>query len=325
MNENEFKGLYYVFEYDIEDGYVVEYVSPCELVELNGNYIYGDTCNTFKFTDLFLCSYIYLNNVFNNTDNNKFSMYLKRCPQLLTMLKNSCNNENINTTKIDFENIEKFLKNPKCHNTSALEYFCGFANKKIPSSIADVHKNVSISNFKNNDIKLSYDYLKNNISYQKSDDLIIDAENRFGLQSFQKIYKILTPLDLFLVTLNILYQFNKTIKICKNCGLPFLVTKKRNITYCSYNGDICKIEGRRERERNRYKNEKNRLYRNIKGKFDHRIKDNNDEWNKMKFEFFSLFDENENNPNLIEWLTQIDNLFTEHKKVLFELPDINSI
>lgn len=326
MNENEFKGLYYVFEYDIEDGYIVEYISPCELVESNGNYIYADTCNSVNFTDLFLCSYVYLSNVFNNTNNDKFSMCLKRCPQLLSLLKNSCNEENINTTKLDFENIKKFLKNSKCHNLSGLEYFCGFANKKIPSSIEDIHKSIFISKFKNDNIKLSYDYLKNNVVYQKNDDLIIEAENRFGLQSFQKIYKILTPLDLFLVTLNILYQLNQTIKVCKNCGLPFLVTQKRNISYCSYNGDACRIEGRRERERNRYKNEKDRLYRNIKGKFEYRKSGfETDKWSDLKFEFFSLFEKNENNPNLIKWLTQIDNLFAVHKNDLFELPDINSI
>ncbi len=325
MNETEFKGLYYVFEYDIDAGYMIEYVSPCNLVESNGNYIYEDTCIAANFTTLFLCSYGYLSKKFNNIDTKIFDKNLKQSPQLLIMLKDSCKESNIKRTKIDFENIEKFLKNTDCHNLSALNYFCRFANKKIPSAIEDVYRDIPLLKSDNK----AFNYLKDNIKYQKSNDLIVEAENRLGTQSFQRIYKILDPMDLFLVTLDILYQLNWTIKFCKNCGLPFLVTKRKKTLYCSYNNNSCKIEGRKEKERNRYiNNERNRLYRNINGKFSYRAihcRGHEDEWESLHSIFLNTIYDNKKNKNIIIWLRNIDSLFNLHKTELFELPDINSI
>lgn len=322
--ENKFNGLYYVFDYDIEEEYAIERISLCDFVESNGNNISEDICVPTKFTTSFLCTYAYLSNKFNDENNNTFREYLKQSPHLLRMLENACSEDNVRKTKIDFENIERFLKNESCQNSVALYYFCRFANKKLPSPIGDVYKNIPL--LKQEDE--TFNYLKNNIKYQKGNNLIIDAENILGMKVYQNIVKIQTPMDLFLVTLNILYQLKWAIRFCKICGFPFLVSKRKKTIYCSYNKNSCKVVARREKERKRYTNERNRLYRNIKGKFEYRESGfEDDPWKELKKQFFKVYDNDDNkkNKNLVSWLKKVDSLFFVHKNEPFKLPDINSI
>ena len=49
------------------------------------------------------------------------------------------------------------------------------------------------------------------------------------------------------------------------------------------------------------------------------------QWIDLRFKFFGVFENNYENENLIEWLTQIDNLFRVNKNKPFELPEIDSI
>lgn len=318
--ENEFNGLYYVFDYDVEEEYAIERILPCDFVESNGNNISEEMCVPAKFTTLFLCTYNLLSYKFNGTINKTLWRYLKKSPHLVSMLKNACNDENIKKTKIDFENIEKFLKNEDCQNLKGLYYFAKFANKKLPSPIGDVYKDIPL--LKQEDE--TFNYLKNNIKYQKGNDLIIDADNILGTKVYQNIVKINTPMDLFLVTLNILYQLNWTIRFCKICGFPFLVSKNKKTIYCSYNKNACKIVARLEKERNRYTNERNRLYRNIKGKFEYRKTGiEHDPWEKLKEQFYECYKNNKKNENVVSWLKNINSLFFAHKNELFKLPDID--
>lgn len=201
-------------------------------------------------------------------------------------------------------------------------------NVKMPEYESDLLNDIPISLYASQDKNRWFKYLKENVTPIKEKHEPIIAGGNVGLDNVNIVYKINSLLDLWLASLYILFNLNGTIKICRNCGKPFILYNQKNIIYCSYNGNKCREEGRRARERERYKNEKDRLYRNIKNKLDYRINmdfEYYSRWELIKKDFFKLFYINEDNPNFIKWLTQIDNLFRVNKNKPFELPEIDSI
>lgn len=317
----------YIFEYSFDVGIKTEGLKISD-----GKYIESDTYVARNFISYFLFSYYrvgkYLNcEPYKNPFQSPYHNFGED-PVLKLMLKSALSEDNRERTKTYFDNISPLLKNRECHNEKALKCLCEFMNVKMPEYESDLLNDIPISLYASQDKNRWFKYLKENVTPIKEKHEPIIAGGNVGLDNVNIVYKINSLLDLWLASLYILFNLNGTIKICRNCGKPFILYNQKNIIYCSYNGNKCREEGRRARERERYKNEKDRLYRNIKNKLDYRINmdfEYYSRWELIKKDFFKLFYINEDNPNFIKWLTQIDNLFRVNKNKPFELPEIDSI
>ena len=327
------ENICYIFEYSFDVKVKTE-----SLIISNDKYIDSDTYTARHFMDYFLFSYNHVGKYLNcEPFTNPFQEpYNNFCPNpiLNKMLKNALCADTIERTKIYFENITLLLKNKECHNEKALKCLCEFMSVKMPECESDLINDIPIELYANQDNNHWFKYLKENTKpIQRKHEPII-AEGNVGFDNVNIVYKINSLADLWLASLYILFNLNGTIKICRNCGKPFILYNQKNRVYCSDNRSNCVQEGRKARERERYNNERNKLYKNINMKL--RYKANNitdtdsfiNEWEQLLFDFSDMYAEFKekkiSDDRIIKWLKDIDTQYKKHKNAAFKLPDIEN-
>lgn len=324
----------YIFEYSFDVGVKTESLRVVE-----GDYIETEGYLARHFIDYFLFSYYRVgkhlkSEPYKSPFQNPKDSFGKD-PVLKQMLKNALCEGNIARTKIYFDNIGILLKNKECHNEQALKCLCEFMNVKMPEYESDLLNDIPMKLYANQDNNDWFNYLKNNVKPIKEKHMPIIAGGNVGFDNINMVYKINSLLDLWLASLYILFNLRGTIKICKTCGKPFILYNQKNIIYCNYNGDICRQEGRKAKERERYHNERNRLYKNIYTKFRYRAEyyydidsPTKNIWNELLFGFCNMYVEYKDNgiddDKIIEWLKTVDTEYKKHKNVVFELPVIEN-
>lgn len=319
----------YIFEYSFDVGVKTEALKISD-----GKYIESDTYVARGFISYFLFSYYRIGKhlsvePYENPFQKPYDKFGED-PVLKLMLKNALNEDNRKRTKIYFDNISLLLKNKECHNEKALKCLCEFMNVKMPEYESGLLNDIPISLYANQDKNQWFNYLKKNVTPIKKKHEPIIAGGNIGFDNVNMVYKINSLLDLWLASLYVLFNLNGTIKICRNCGKPFILYNQKNISYCSYNGDKCRKEGRKAKERERYRNERNRLYKNIYTKLKYREthykKSFTNSWNSLYLSFsdkYSNYKKNGIDDNkIIEWLKAVDVQYKKHKTEVFELPDI---
>lgn len=328
---SEFNGLYYVFEYDFDASTLFkkrEYISLCDIVTVNGNRILSDTYLPNEFGSYFLSSYTYLATKFGDVDLNYREILH---PLIQKLLDNACNEDNLEKTKIDYENIKTFLQDKNLYNQISLDYLCRFMNRTMPVREYDILNDLTFFANSNKKLYSSYNHLKKNIKTYNKEMITIEAdsifEDAFNNKISQIIYKIQTPMDLFLVTLYILYGISGIMKICQNCKLPFILykTDNKHRVYCYRNNELCKKEGRKTKERERYKGTQNRLFKNISGKFEYRKTYYDEEWKNVYYDFLAMYYElkkQKTDDEVFEWLKSVDNKLKEFMETPFQISDI---
>lgn len=316
--------LFYIFEYSFDVGIKTEALT---INDKSCTYINSETYLARHFAEYFLFSYYRVGRHLGYKMLKNPVKNLRPDPALKQLLKNALNETNIEGTKICFDNITAFLANSKCHNKKSLEYLCKFMNIEMPRYEDDFLREVPYEYYSKQEDNW-FNYLRKSIVPLKPKDEIVQAEGNVGVDNINLVYKINTLIDLWIATLYILYELHGTIKICKNCGTPFVIYKQKNVVYCS---DRCKQEGRKARERERYSKERNRLYRNIYTKIAYKIDLCNNsvhinKWKEMRADIVGKYgdykDDNIPEEEIIKWLKNVDEQYKKCKGVPFDIPDI---
>ncbi len=321
----------YLFEYSFDVGVKTE-----ALKIINGDYIESDTYIARHFIDYFLFSYYRIGKhlgcePFKNPFQKPYDDF-GAAPVLKQLLKNALCADNREKTKIYFENIALLLKNKECHNEKALKCLCEFMNVKMPEYESDLINDIPIELYANQDNNHWFNYLKENTKPIKRKHKPIIAEGNVGFDNVNIVYKINSLLDLWLASLYILFNLNGTIKICRNCGKPFVLYNQKNRVYCSDNNSNCVQEGRKARERERYNSVHIKLYKNIRMKLKYKgdtcldTVSSINEWEQLAKKFSEKYKDYKkkkiSDDKIIEWLKSVDMQYKNHKNTVFELPDI---
>lgn len=134
------------------------------------------------------------------------------------------------------------------------------------------------------------------------------------------IYKIRNLTELLLLSLDILYQSNYTVRICKHCGLPFIPEKNITKEYCPYFDDKCEKEGKKRTDKNlnqqTYRKLSNSIYdkieryRDYPGKNVNNLVDLDEKWKTFKEGFREASKKNKKDfdkDTLLSWLQDVKN------------------
>lgn len=142
------------------------------------------------------------------------------------------------------------------------------------------------------------------------------------------IYKIRSLTELLLLSLDILYQENFTVRICKHCGLPFIPEKNNTKDFCPYFKDKCEKGGKKNSDKNLNQQPCKKLHDSIDRRLENRYKNlnKNKKWFALKIEFENLYDDNKkivDEDTMLSWLQEVKNKLDNCNGQLFELPELS--
>lgn len=357
-----FNGVYYILEQNTKTDETLEYMLPCDEVSECRNVIHIENIEGIDFPNHFLTCYYKLASKFNKIriDIDKdLNDVFKAGRSLLPFYNHIVSEAYIKDTKKYFDYIEMFVN-----------YICDFKNKKefirsldwlsyhtkinIPTSVyhfstkgifddinnAPLQFDSGFERFKSDVLK--YDAAKNPKEYIWEIDDVYDDDINFSIKSNLPsynilVYKIDNAMELFLLSLELLYESKHIMKSCEFCKLPFIPMKRTDEKYCHYFDNDCKIEARKQKECDRYKQKNISLYKIIYQKFTYRQEQCEDEkkryqgvdWLKLRGDFVDIYQNNKkmNKDILIEWLDSVNDMLDKHAKEgkPFVLPELDII
>ncbi len=353
-----FNGVYYILEQNTKTNEILEYMLPCDKVSECRNVIHIEDIKGIDFPNHFLTCYCKLASKFNKIRINKDLTEPFKAGRSLSPLYNHIVSEAyIKDTKKYFDYIEMFVNHlcnfkKKKEFIRSLDWLSYHTKIDIPTSVYHFSTEGIFDNIDNAPLQfdsgfetfkfdiLKYDAVKESKEYiWEIDDEYYDDINfsiKSNLPSYNiLVYKIDNAMELFLLSLELLYESKHIMKTCEFCKLPFVPMNRTDEKYCDY--FECKKEARKQKESERYKQKNISLYKIIYQRFTYRIEQcqgktkrfQGVDWLKLRGDFADIYQNNKkmNKDILIEWLDSVNDMMNKNAKEgkPFVLPELDII